>query len=174
MGNFYTNIALRTEERQGIIDHMRERGRLCFVSPTSRGFTAVYDRICEDQNVADLEALTTELSARFHCLAFAVLNHHDDVLWIGLARDGRWMTTYVSDEPFSGSAWRIASEFGVLGLLPLLWASMRWPLFLFQIWRHGAIASSIGLPDFTVGFGYEYLSRGERPSTPGTGEFESH
>ena len=26
-----------------------------------------------------------------------MLNHHDGVLWIGLARNGEWVTTYQSD-----------------------------------------------------------------------------
>jgi hypothetical protein len=163
MGNFYTNVTLRTAERQALIEHMRARGRSCFVSPTYNGFTTIYDRLCEEQDTSDLEALATDLSSRFHCSALAVLNHHDDVLWMGLAREGKWLTTYHSDQVSSGSAWRLAKDFKVIGLVPLVWFLMRWPVVLFEIWRHGALASVLGIPKVTVGFGYKYLSRGERP-----------
>jgi hypothetical protein len=173
MGNFYTNVTLRTEQRQALIEHLRELGRNCFVSPTVRGFTTVYDRLCEEQDVGDLEALASELSSRFRCTALAVLNHDDDILWMGLAAEGVWLGAYQSDEMFSGSAWQFASEFKVVGLFPLIWFLMRWPLVLFEIWRHAAIASTLGIPRFSVGFGYKYLSRGERPSAENADQFES-
>lgn len=165
MGNFYTNITLRTTERQAIVEYMRSHGRSCFVSPTYRGFTSVYDRLCDEQDVNELEGLASELSMKFSCTTLAVLNHDDDILWIGVARNGEWITTYRSDQIFGGSAWKLAREFKILGLAPLIWLLMRMPFVLFEIWRHAAIASVVGLPDFTVGFGYEYLSRGERPRT---------
>jgi len=171
MGNFYTNITLRSTYRQALIEHMRAQSRRCFISPAHQGFTTIYDRLCEEQDLTDLEALATNLSSRFNCTALAVLNHDDDVLWIGLARDGKWLTTYQSDQSLSGSAWRLAQEFKIMGLLPLVWFLMRWPFFLFEIWRHAALASVLGIPKATVGLGYEYLSRGERPA--GAGQFES-
>ena len=173
MGNFYTNIALRTTKRQELIEYMREQGRAGFVSPISCGFTTVYDRLCDEQDVRDLETLATELSSRFSCSAFAVLNHDDDFLWIGVARDGNWVTTYRSDEVVSGNAWKLARGMGVLGLLPLIWVMMRWPFVLFEMWRHRAITGALGIPDFTVGFGYRYLARGERPAGANPEEFES-
>jgi len=57
MGNFYTNVTLRNAERQAVIEHMRAQGRSCFVSPTYYGFTTIYDRLCEEQDTRDLEAL---------------------------------------------------------------------------------------------------------------------
>jgi hypothetical protein len=173
MGNFYTNITLRTTDRQAVTENMRAQNRSCFISPTLRGFTTIYDRRCEDQDVRELENLTADLSSQFHCGALAVLNHDDDVLWIGLARNGEWVTTYRSDQGTSGSAWKLAREFGVLGLLPLIWLLMRWPVVLFEIWRHGGLAAVLGIPNFTVGFGYNYLLRGERPSSETTDEFQS-
>jgi len=172
MGNFYTNVTPRTSERQALIGHMRALGRNCFVSPTYDGFTTIYDRLCEEQDLPDLEALAADLSLRFHCAALAVLNHEDDVLWMGLAREGEWITAYHSDQVSSGSAWQLAKEFKVLGLLPLVWFLMRWPFALFEIWRHGALASVLGIPNATVGFGYKYLSRGERPDKDAE-QFES-
>lgn len=173
MGNFYTNVTLRTTERQAVIEYMRAQGRPCFVSPIFRGFTTIYDRLCEEQDLHDLETLAADLSSQFHCSALAVLNHDDDVLWIGLARDGEWVTTYKSDQILSGSAWSLAREFRVLGLLPLVWFLMRLPIVLFEIWRHGGLASALGIPTCTVGLGYRYLSRGERPSSPNDEQFES-
>lgn len=129
---------------------------------------------CADkQDVRDLEALASDLSSQFHCAALAVLNHHDDVLWIGLARNGEWVTTYQSDQVLSRSAWRLAREVSVSGLFPVVWFLMRWPAVLFEIWRHSAIASALGIPNFTVGLGYTYLSRGERPSRENAAQFES-
>jgi hypothetical protein len=40
-------------------------------------------------------------------------------LWLGAVKDGKWITTYDSTEILSGSAWKLAQEFEVLGLLPL-------------------------------------------------------
>src|SRR5947209_8522882 len=173
MGNFYTNVSLRTSERSAVIRHMREQGRACFVSQTNSGCTVVYDRRCEEQDVNDLEALTLELSGTLHCAALAVLNHDDDVLWMGLAQNGRWVTTYDSSQSFSGSAIQIALTFKVLGLLPLLWLLMRWPFMLFEMWRHTAIAWALGLPNFSVGLGYHYLAQGERPSSGSADLFEN-
>ncbi len=167
MGNFYTNVTLRTSDRQSLIEYMRANGRNCFVSPTYKGFTVVYDRLCDEQDVRDLELLTTELSSQFHCAALATLNHDDDVLWMGLAREGEWLTTYRSDQVFGGSAWQMAREFNVVGLIPLIWFLMRWPIMLFAIWRHAALASVLGVPKAAVGFGYKYLSRGEKPDEDG-------
>jgi hypothetical protein len=65
---------------------------------------------CGQQHVRDLEALASKLSWQFYCALLAVLNHHDDVLWIGLARNGEWVTTYQSDQLLSGSAWRLARK----------------------------------------------------------------
>lgn len=62
MGNFYTNVALRTAARQALIEYLRAQGRNCFVSPTYHGFTTIYDRRCEEQDVHDLESLATDLS----------------------------------------------------------------------------------------------------------------
>jgi hypothetical protein len=56
-------------ERQAVIEYMRAQGRACFVSPTFRGLTTVYDRLCEEQDVHDLETLATDLSFEFHCSA---------------------------------------------------------------------------------------------------------
>jgi len=173
MGNFYTNVTLRTTERQAVIEYMRAQRRPCFVSPTFRGFTTIYDRLCEEQDVHDLETLATDLSLEFHCSALAVLNHDDDALWIGLARDGERVTTYNSHHILSGSAWSLAREFRVLGLLPLVWFLMRSPIVLFEIWRHGGLASALGIPNFAVGLGYDYLSRGERPPNSKADQFES-
>jgi hypothetical protein len=173
MGNFYTNVILRTIDRQAVITHMRDHGRACFVSSTSREFTTVYDRLCEDQDLDHLETLAVELSSRFHCAALAVLNHDDDVLWIGLVRDGEWITRYSSDRIWSGNAWQLAREFKAVGLLPLVWFLMRWPIVLFEVWRHSAMASVLGIPKVSVGFGYDYLSRGERPFSKNGDQFEN-
>ncbi len=173
MGNFYTNVTLRTTERQAVIEYMRAQGRPCFISPICRGFTTIYDRLCEEQDVHDLETLATELSSKFRCSALAVLNHDDDVLWIGLARDGEWVTIYKSNQVLSGSAWRLAREFRVLGLLPLVWLLMRSPIVLFEIGRHSGLTSALGIPNFTVGLGYDHLLRGERPSNAKADQFES-
>lgn len=173
MGNFYTNITLRTSDRSEIVAYMRGGNRPCFISPTTRGFTIVYDRYCEEQDVRELEDLASNLSSRLHCPALAVLNHDDDVLWIGLANEGQWVTTYQSDQMLSGSAWRLACAFKIRGLFPLIWFLMRWPVVLFEVWRHAAIWSALGLPKFAVGLGYTYLSRGERPSGENPDSFES-
>jgi|SRR5579863_6769060 len=171
MGNFYTNVTLRTPYRDPVLAYMTEQGRSCFISPHLRGFVTVYDRICDEQDIRDLEDLTLELSKRFQCHALAVLNHDDDVLWMGLASSGSWVTVYRTDKVLSGSAWRISAAFKVLGMLPLVWFLMRWPVVLFQLWRHSLIVWTLGLPKYSVGYGYEYLSRGERPSGDDAGEF---
>ena len=110
MGNFYTSVTLRTTERQAVIEPVRAQGRMAsFRQPfaVSQPCTTAW---CGQQHVRDLEALASELSWQFYCALLAVLNHHDDVLWIGLARNGEWVTTYQSDQLLSGSAWRLARK----------------------------------------------------------------
>jgi len=172
MGNFYTNITLRTSERAAVAEHMRAGHRSCFISPSRKGFTTVYDRLCENQDVHDIETLAIELSSRFHCTALAVLNHDDSILWVGVIRDGAWLTKYDSSKRFSGSAFKMAREFGVPALAPLVSLLMRLPM-LFEVTRHEAIAAIIGIPNFSVGLGYEYLLRGDRPDGVNANEFEA-
>jgi hypothetical protein len=138
----------------------------------SRGFTTIYDRLCEEQDLHDLRTLAADLSLQFHCAALAVLNHDDDLLWLGLVRNGEWITTYRSDRSSSGSAWKLAHEFRARGLLPLVWFLLRWPVVLFETWRHGALASVLGIPQVSVGFGYTHLSEGDWPSSMNADQFE--
>ena len=110
MGNFYTNATLRTTERQAVIEPMRAQGRMAsFRQPlaSSQPCTTAW---CGQQDVRDLEALASDLSSQFYYAALAVLNHHDDVLWIGLARNGEWVTTYQSNQVLSRSALRLARK----------------------------------------------------------------
>lgn len=172
MGNFYTNITVRTTDREAVSAYMQQLRRSCFVSPLSRGYVTVYDRFCDEQGIHALEDLTVDLTRQLRCSAVAALNHDDDVLWLGLARNGNWVTKYRSDQSLSGSAWRMASECGVPGLAPLVWLLMRWPIVVFELIRHHALAWLLGLPKFSVGFGHKYLTEDEWPPHTKPSDFQ--
>ncbi len=99
MGNYYTNITLRTTDQEGIARYLDSLDRGAYVLPLTQHCTIVCDQACESQNRLILADLTEELSLQFHCPALAVINHNDEQLWFQLYVNGELRDEYDSAPP---------------------------------------------------------------------------
>lgn len=166
MGSFYTNVTLRGPAQEEVLAHLGDRA--CYVSRTSDGFTVVLDEASEAQDLDDLLEVTASLSARFDCPALAALNHDDGVLYMTLFEHGEQVDQYNSypgfddddadeagNEPVGGDAARWVAVFG--GDADALELALRDREFVFASERHAAVVAALGMPDFAVGTGYNYV-----------------
>ena len=175
MGNFYTNITLRSHQAR-VIEVLEREERTAYVTPTVNGCTIVCDEECDEQDTDVLEELAALLSRELSCVTFAVLNHDDDVLIYWLYENGTLSDHYDSapgyfsgddDEPSGGDAYRLCRAFGVPDQVAEVEDVLRTPSFsedehyLFAIERHLDLIEALGIPLFAAGIGYTYLHRGE-------------
>jgi hypothetical protein len=177
MGNFYTNITLRSEDTGRIMQTLTEQGRTAFVAEPREGFSVVYDRASDEQDPEVIDEVATQLSKGLGCAALAVLNHDDDVLWYGLYDRGKLVDEYSSapgyfdgDDrpPEGGDAKRLCRAFGAEGRAADVEVLLRAPPgsddgFVFEVERHQALVETLGLPESAVGAGFTYIEAGELP-----------
>jgi hypothetical protein len=177
VGSFYTNVTLRTADQKRVVDALRAARRQAIVSPPANSCTVVFDRESEDQDIDVLNELASSLSGRLGCPALAVLNHDDDVLIYTLHERGELVDDYNSSpayftdgpgaEPEGGDAERLCHAFGADGKREDVERVLRAPWgadgFTFELERHEALVSALGLPAMAVATGYNYLDQGEFP-----------
>src|SRR5687768_17801551 len=84
VGNFYTNITLRSGDTDRIVKSLTEVRRTALVAPPSDGFSVVYDEASEEQDPQVIDEVVSHVSSRLGCAALVVVNHDDDFLWFGL------------------------------------------------------------------------------------------
>lgn len=173
MGNFYYNITLRGPDRDEVVKILSEKGEKAFISPSLNSFTTVYNA-----DYRKLSALSAELSGDLGCSAVSVTNHDDDVLYLELHIRGTLTDRYNSSpgyfengtasEPAGGDAPRFSEAMGAAGRAGTAEQIFREPAFgrnrfTYETDRHRALASALGLPEFSVGFGYSHLREGDMP-----------
>ena len=179
MGSFYTNITLRTTDRERVADLLRSDRRDAYVSPPANGCTVVFDRECEDQDTKVLNRLASSLSKQLGCPALAVLIHDDDVLLYSLHEGGRLVDEYNSSPSFfddsarsqlpsGGDAAQLCRAFGADDKVSAVEAVLRTPNgsregFVFESDRHDKLVAALELPTAAVATGYGYLEAGEFP-----------
>ncbi len=174
MGNFYTNITLRSHQAR-IIELLEREERTAYVTPTVSGCTVVCDHESDEQDTDVLQELAALLSRELSCVAFAVLNHDDDVLLYWLYENGHLTDQYDSTPnyfsenenedalPSGGDAYRLCHAFGVMQNVAEVEDVLRTPSFsedehyLFAIERHADLVEALGVPLFSVGLGYTYI-----------------
>jgi hypothetical protein len=181
MGNFYTNATLKGPDDLTVARALDRMRRVAGVAPTQGDLTVIFDRASERQDGSAypfLEQLTRELD----CLALYVTNHDDSVLYYRLYRSGEVIDNYDSCPnyfhgepvpPEGGNADVLCKAFGVPAardtvhdilhfdrLAPENEGSDR---YVWEVERHGALATALGLPLWAVGFGYTYLSKDDWP-----------
>ena len=163
MGNFYTNFTVVGVERAEVLAAVKELRRRAFLIEGHSGDTVVFDQECDEQHVADIEALGRELSKALSTPVIGALNHDDDHLLLWVFRDGEKERSYESWTDAPRFAWGLSQIRGGFLAYPLIVLVLGWPAVLFQTLRHRAFVSLLSLPKSAVGFGYDYLARGELP-----------
>lgn len=171
MGNFYTNITLRTSDQDAVVDYLNRAGRTAFVSPVYQGFVCVFDEVCDSQDDGEIVNLCKDLSTRLKCVAISVLNHDDDIFWYQLYESGVLLDTYDSCpgyfgggsqalKPSGGNPEVLCKVFATPGREEEIKAILTGPA-TFAVERHMALFETLGLPTFSVGAGYNYIEEGD-------------
>lgn len=171
VGNFYTNITLRTTDQDAVVDYLNRAGRTTFVSPVFQGYVCVFDEVCDSQDDREISGLTKALSARLKCAAISVLNHDDDIFWYQVYENGEVVDSYdscpgyfagggASLKPSGGTPEVLCRVFAASGREEDLKSILTGPA-TFAVERHMAMFETLGLPTFSVGAGYTYIEEGD-------------
>ena len=179
MGSFYTNHTVRGPSQSKLLEWLRDRP--AYVSKSERGLSVVLDAESEDQDGEVLAGLASEISGQLNCHVLAVLNHDDDVLYFELYENGEKIDEYnsspaffnesaESDEPTGGNAALLSTIFGASDQGKVE-AALRGD-YVFAFERHRDLALALGLPMYSVGLGYNYVSEGDLPPDAPDGEYK--
>jgi hypothetical protein len=176
MGNFYSNVTLRTADTDAIVQTLTALRRRALVAPAIAGATVVFDQAIEDKGSRELGRFAAELSRRHDCTGLAVMIADDDVLWYALYRAGRVDHEYDSNPgydsgptspPKGGDAAALAAAFGVPERAAEIERVLRVRSgpegYLFEHERHAELVGLLGLPEIAVATGYGYIEAGELP-----------
>jgi hypothetical protein len=178
MGNFYVNYTLRGVSQKAVAQALA--GRTAYVSPEDHSCVVVYDEESDSQDQDVITELAQRLSDELNCTVLAVLNHDDDVFWYNLCTKGKVVDEYDSspdhfdggDEesaPSGGNAKKLCAAFGTTEVEEvdkiLHDSSEEDSEYAFAVERHGALAHALGLPEFSVGAGFQTISEGELPES---------
>lgn len=174
MGAFYANLTLREPEQGQVVEALKRARRSSIVSPKSGDCLAVFDEQMDHQQEGVLSDLASELSKEFDCVALAVLNHDDDVLWYRLYRSAELLDEYNSSPayfdptagaapPTGGNAAVLCNAFGKDAAVEEVQEILsKWgPVgYIFETDRHRDLVEALGLPPMTVGTGFRDLQVG--------------
>jgi hypothetical protein len=163
MGNFYTNFAILGTDEEKVVAFFKQKHRRAYIVPDSNWITIAYDRDCEEQDLEEIEQLGQDLSENLESVVLSSLNHDDDHLLLRLFVKGTCVGTYNSFIDAPKMSFKLAKHFHQWSALPSAFFILAAPWLLFQVWRHYLLAKSLGLPLWSVGAGYEYISKGAVP-----------
>jgi hypothetical protein len=96
MGLFYTNITLYKAQQHKVASLLNKLNRTAYISPPVRGFTVVYDKETEDQDLDVLMKLAVKITKKLKCVALASLVIDSDVYIYCLYDTGRLLDVYDS------------------------------------------------------------------------------
>jgi hypothetical protein len=179
LGSFYTNHTVRGTSQAKLLEWLHDRP--AYVSKSERGLSVVLDAECEDQDGEVLASLAKRMSGDLNCHVLAILNHDDDVLYFELYENGNKIDEYNSspgffdessdsDEPTGGNAALLCTIFGASDP-DRVEAALRGD-YVFAFERHRDLALALGLPMYSVGLGYNYVSEGDWPPDAPDGEYK--
>lgn len=161
MGNFYTNVSLKNVSAPSVAAVMEALHRESYVLQTGAD-CIVYDRDSESQDTEVLAALAEHLATELDTVAFAVLNHDDDILWFQLYDRSELVAEYANQ---GGPRTKVGPLVKTLGA-PSQLLRIRFELarpYVFQVDRHEKLVGLLGLPIAAVGSGFGYIQRDEVP-----------
>jgi hypothetical protein len=176
MGSFYVNYTVRHSKPQTVAKALK--GRTALVTPAQNGCVVVYDEESDQQDWSVITDLGSQLSGELKCPVLAVLNHDDDLLRYGLFVNGDMVDEYDSApedfdgseedaEPLGGDARELCTAFGSDAAERVEEILRKGPEdedhYVFATVRHHDLVNALGLPEFSVGAGYEHISEGNLP-----------
>ncbi len=162
MGNFYTNFTILNTNTDDVIRVAKELRRRAYIIGSPANNVVLFDQVCDEQDAEEIERLGVELSAKLSARVIGCLNHDDDYLLLWFFDRGSIKARYWSCWQALAFAWKFCRVSGWLEF-PSLVIILGWPFYVFQLRKHHSLVRLLALPEFAVGFGYEYLSRGEIP-----------
>jgi hypothetical protein len=160
VGNWYTNITVRSVDVARVAATLRSMQRTAYLSPLVRGCVVVYDR---DSNMDDgaSASLCKELSQELGTTAVLAMNADDDALWLMVAREGAERVVYQSASPARHGAAALCQELRRPLATPLVWAVLQAPVFAFEVHRHLMATRLLGLPSSEAILSYPSIEEGE-------------
>lgn len=180
MGRFYTNITLSGPSGDAIEAAVRRMNRRAVVTPTVDAQTVVFDAASESQDGGVYE-LAAALSRDLACVALAVTNHDDSVLYYRVFDRGQLMDLYDSCPSYFEDVEPLPPTGGKADLLCCL---LRQPgntsrveeilrfdtladdaadRYVFESERHADLVDALGISRFADGFGFEAIMSGDLP-----------
>lgn len=165
MGSFYTQVLVRGADEHRCADVMRSLRRSSYVIPPRSGVTVVCDRQSEEQDLDLLDSVAATLSAKLQDYATAVLNHDDDWLVFRHFRRGEFLGgLQVSHAPWSlrGSVDLLRQAVNPRAARLPLYRALLTPR-MFQVRRHADLIAALGVPERSLGVGYNYIARNDVP-----------
>jgi hypothetical protein len=180
MGRFYTNITLSGPSGDAVASALRGRNLRAVVTPTVNAKTVVFDAASESQD-GGLYELAAALSLDLACVAFAVANHDDSVLYFRVFDNGELIDSYDSCPsyfqdieplpPTGGKADLLCGLFGQIDNAGQVEDILRFDAladeeaerYVFESERHADLSVALGLSHYAVGFGFEAIMTGDLP-----------
>ncbi len=163
MGNFYANVTVRSVTVDAVAPVVRALGRDAFLLQCDAD-VVVFDRETDRQDTGVLAALAEHLATRLDTVAFAVLDHDDDVLWFQLYVRSDLVAEYANRGGPATRIMALCETFASRRRYVPVWVALRRP-YVFQVSRHRRLAALLNLPLASVACGFDYIERGEVPTT---------
>lgn len=163
--NTYTNIALKTVDRDKVVQTLRDLQRRAYVSPVVGGYVVVYDAATE-REPDTLFDVAVKLSASLKCPVIAAYDHNDSLLILITVKDGRRVDTYVSnpgyfagkrEPPKGGDVKTIQAALGVAGKDEALKSVLQSQIYDYEYDRHDEVIKLLDLPEYCSRGGHKYF-----------------
>jgi hypothetical protein len=171
VGNFYVNFSIKDAEQKQVADALARGGRRAIVTPADGGYVVAYDEEAESQSTGSILAVGRLLSREMDRPVLAALNHDDDILCYWLFECGELADSFNSnpdafEEEEGAPPWQAGDPERLCATLrPGTDAAAVEEIlrgeYLFAVARHKMLAETLGLPSWSVGFGYGYAADGE-------------
>lgn len=178
MGSFYVSHTVLCDDPQAVAAVLA--GRNAFVTPAHKGSVVVLDEASERQEPEVILELGVRLSSALQAPVLAVLNHDDDILMYALCEQGWVVDQYNSSPelfepdqdaepigPQGGNAQRLADAFGssqAAEIETILRRPATDERYIFAYERHFDLVKALGISEFGVNTGFQYLKAGEIPA----------
>lgn len=167
MGNFYVNFSVKGADQRQVVEALERAGRRAIVTPPQGEYIVAYDEEADSQAMEPIQEVGGFLSRELARPVLAVLNHDDDILCYWLFEAGELTDTYNSNpgafEDEEGTPpWQAEGAGKLCAVLrPDADAAALGGDYVFAVDRHEQLAQALGLPPWSVGFGYRYVDEGE-------------